>query len=399
MILSVPTVLMGGTLPVIGKSVVKSPGEVGDGVGGLYGINTFGAVAGCMIAGFLLIELAGIKATSCIASFINLSVGGVAFLLSRDRAALEEKDNHQRGAPLILEQDNNKKSRIYIILFVYGLSGFTALAYEVIWTRVLAILFFTTTYAFTTMLSTMLASLALGSFLFRRFADRVRLPLFIFGILEMAIGLYAVFMPHIFALFPLIVDRAIDAVGPSWLGNLSIKFGVSSLIMFVPGLLMGAAFPLINRICASNMERIGQTVGSLYSFNSLGCIFGSFISGFIMIPLLGLQKTIICAAFINLTIGAAVLWLHKFENPGSKWAALAAPVLIAVIGVIVVPGDIVSEICAGQLNPPWRLSLCDEGIDGTTMILENAKIRLRRMMVNRNQYVGENSKIMIRVQK
>jgi spermidine synthase len=397
-----PTVLMGGTLPAISKFVVRRLERLGTNVGGLYGINTLGATIGCIAAGFLLIEFIGMKATIYLAFFINLAVGGTTFLLGKSWAALkgEDEDRQVSSPRVITDHRETPDFIIYIVLVTYAFSGFTALAYEVAWTRVLSMIFFTTTYAFTTMLATILCGIALGSFLFRRFIDRLRRPLLLFGILEIAIGLWAIFTLPIFPIFSSVVGQTmVTTLGPFWWKHLGVKLAVPSLIMIIPTVLMGALFPLVNKMCMLNTRNIGKGIGGVYSLNTAGSIFGSFAAGFIMIPFLGLQKTIMCIALIDVMIGIVASWFHKFRTQKTRWGILGVLLLFVGGSFLFAPRDMVRQVCVSQLRSPWELLYCGEGIDGTTMILQNGDISLRRLMVNLHQYVGDNSRVMMRVQK
>lgn len=156
---------------------------LGKDVGGLYGINTFGAVFGCILAGFFLIKSVGIKATIFIASFINFSIGIAAYFLS-ERSGLFEKEEDS----VVLNQKEGARDKIYyLILIAYSLSGFVALAYEVVWMRLFSLIFHTTVYTFSIILAIYLCGIALGGLLFGRLADKIKDPLFLFGIVEVVI--------------------------------------------------------------------------------------------------------------------------------------------------------------------------------------------------------------------
>ncbi len=386
LIILVPTTFMGGTLPLVSKFIVKRLKWLGKEVGGLYGINTFGAVFGCILAGFFLIESVGITATICIASFINFSIGIAAYFLGESFGVFEKEE----GLVVLNQTEDAKHNIYYLILIAYGLSGFAALAYEVAWMRLFSLMFYTTVYAFSIMLAIYLCGIALGSFLFGRLADKIKNPLFLFGILEIAIGFWVIFTLPLWSSFPSLASVS----GHSFLKHIGIKVFLSVLIMIIPTVLMGASFPLVNKICTLNIKRIGQNVGSLYSLNTVGCIFGSFICGFILIPALGLQKAIFCIAVLNIAIGAMLFWFHKL-----KYFLLPAVIVTAGIGILISPKNIVQDVCAKGQQIGERLIYFNEDIDTTAMVFKNTITGNKRLMVNTNQYVGENSPRMMRVQK
>ena len=386
LIILIPTAFMGGTLPLLSRSIVKRLKWLGKEVGGLYGINTFGAVFGCILAGFFLIKSVGITATISIASFINLGIGIFAYFLS-ERSGVFEKEE----GPVVLNQKGDARDNIYyLILIAYSLSGFAALAYEVVWMRLFSLIFYTTVYTFSIILAIYLCGIALGGFLFGRLADKIKNPLFLFGIVEVAIGFWVIFTLPSFSFFP----SFISVSAHSFLKHIAIEVFFSSLIIIIPTVLMGAGFPLVNKICTLNIKRIGQNVGGLYFLNTVGCIFGSFICGFILIPAFGLQKSIFFIATLNIAIGATIFWFHKLRH-----FFISAVIMTFGIAILISPKNVVQGVCAKGQHLGERLAYFNEDIDTTAMVFKNIITGSKRMMVNTHQYIGENSPRMMRLQK
>ncbi len=130
-VLIVPTTLMGMTLPLLSRAVVSSKAEVGRGAGGLYAVNTLGAFAGCIVAGFVLIPATGLNSTTSIAATLNIAIGASAMWLGR----------RERGS--LVAAAGRAPSRVrmprmaLIAALAFAVSGFTAIGYEVLWTRAL----------------------------------------------------------------------------------------------------------------------------------------------------------------------------------------------------------------------------------------------------------------------
>ena len=160
MILIVPSTLMGGTLPVLSRFLVRSRRRTGLEIGILYAINTLGAVLGCFIAGFFPLEYLGIRQALLTAAVLNFAVGAAAVLWSR-RAAAATAGEMPEEAPSNVRRYTPAQVRLALIL--YAFSGFAALALEVLWVR--SLMYFTSvdTYAFTAMLSAFLCGIGLGS--------------------------------------------------------------------------------------------------------------------------------------------------------------------------------------------------------------------------------------------
>ena len=331
---------MGGTLPVLSKLFVREFGRLGSGIGSLYGTNTLGAVVGTFSAGFLLIILFGAKETTYIAAAVNILVAGAAFGLSRF-SPLQHQDNGQSAR----RPDNREPDRhryppyVYpVILSVYGLSGFCALAYEVLWTRVLVFYVHSTTYAFTIMLSSFLLGIALGSLVFGRFIDKAKQHLSLLALIEVLIGLFAILSIWEFSKLNDLMVSFTDRL-PSWQMFVLARYVGAFLIMFIPTLLMGIAFPLASKIYSQNQESLGRYVGNIYSVNTVGSVLGSILAGFVMVPLIGITNGIILVASLNLMLGIVILLSNPFMRRTGKFAALASIAVIIPVAGVGIPSD------------------------------------------------------------
>jgi len=204
-ILLIPTTLMGGTLPVVSHWYAQTGKGVGFNVGRLYAFNTLGAVLGAIGAGFVFLPWWGMERATHVAVILNLTIGvaliGLFKRLDRGRGISESREELLTTG--ISPRQASTSAVVLLVLVAYGLSGLGALAYEVIWTRVLVLILGSSTYAFTLMLATFLIGLALGSFLISRVTDRLRSPLAIFGLLEIGIGLTALWGMFQFEKLPL----------------------------------------------------------------------------------------------------------------------------------------------------------------------------------------------------
>ena len=311
-ILLIPSTLMGGTLPVLTRFFVKRLEQLGTNIGILYALNTFGAVIGTVAAGFLLIQTLGIKWTLGVAIAINLGVALIALFLDQISQKSENtEDTSRKQITETLEQDTELaiqigKSRLplrNIVLIAIGISGFCALSYEVLWTRILVFFLGSTTYAFATMLAAFLFGIALGSMILARWVDRIKQPVITFGFIQLGIGLFAVIlMPAFEELYG--VSRALQATfGASrfW------AFFSCFLVMSLPTFLMGASFPLVTKIYTGNEQKLGRSIGNVYAVNTVGSILGAFCAGFILIPLLNIRPSIILMVALNTGIGCLLV--------------------------------------------------------------------------------------------
>jgi spermidine synthase len=302
LILIVPTTLMGGTLPVISKLLIRQNQSLGLEIGNLYALNTLGAMLGCFAAGFFLIRIFAETAATLLAAAINVVIAFV--ILGLERAAgqavnLSTNSQAGRSTPFVAVEshvtENPSRTRAIALLIIFGIGGFTALAYEVIWTR--ALLFFVSSrvYSFSTILTTFLGGIVLGSFVMARRVDRVKRSFLLLGLAEVVIGLTAlVTIPTIQYLqdFNLLVGSKLGI--PSWTGTVFILFSTCALVLFLPTVLMGAVFPLVNRMYAATLSDLGRRVGNVYSVNTVGAIIGSFWQGSLLCPCWELADRFYC---------------------------------------------------------------------------------------------------------
>lgn len=319
--LIVPTILMGGTLPVIARFLVRAEDERGRVVGVLYGLNTAGAVLGAFLAGFLMIASLGVNQTIWVAAIINLAIGLVALLASRGERLAARGEKNQTPREEERWTLDPRPSTLNPVLFAFFLAGFAALSLEVLWTRILILTFGSSTYAFSVILTVFLFGIALGSFLASKFlVERKNLLLWL-ATLEIGLGGVVILLIPLLGKLPLL-SLSFYKQTSSFMSNLQIAFLFSFLIMLLPTLLMGAAFPLVIRILGGKRQTLGEDVGKVYSVNTLGGILGSLATGFILIPLLGLQKGVLISSFFYFLAGVLVLCLLPLSRKTKAGAAL-----------------------------------------------------------------------------
>lgn len=194
-----------------------------------------------------------------------------------------------------------------LVLAAFGISGAAALMYEVIWTRALSLVLGSTVYAVSTMLTAFMSGLALGSYLGGIAGDRHRNPLFLFGLCEIGIGIFGVLTIPLIQNLPPLYFLLFKKFHLNLQMFFALQFCMCMLIMLVPTTLMGATFPLVGKIRVDSMSGLGREIGTIYSFNTLGAVAGSFSAGFILIPMLGMKLSTIAAGGVNIFTGTIVI--------------------------------------------------------------------------------------------
>jgi spermidine synthase len=350
LVLLVPTILMGGTLPVLSRLLVEKRSAIGLKAGLLYGTNTVGAVVGTAAAGFFLIPIFGMRTATWIAIAFNLLVTLLGLLLAKriPRPAAEDAPD---AAPAVADAGPTKAAARAetaaaptgpspltptpvrrAALIVYALSGFSALVYEVAWVKVLSGALGTTTYAFSAMLTTFLLGLSIGALLFARLADRFH-PARLFALTQLGIALLVLLGLPLFGNLPVLFIEAFRTWGPSWEAQNFARFLLCAVTMLPPTILMGGAFPLVARIYADRSGGLGRQVGELYAANTVGAILGSFSAGFILVPTFGRQTSLLIPVAMNLLAAAfllAALARVRLLTRGAGIAAVATAAAILV---------------------------------------------------------------------
>jgi spermidine synthase len=197
-----------------------------------------------------------------------------------------------------------------LILLIFGLSGMAALIYEVVWSRLLQVIFGSTIYTASTIFAAFLLGFSIGAFLFRKIADTTNRPLSFLALIEILIGLYGIFIIFIF--------RFISKMYVFLPDSLISRLILCMIVLLPPTILFGAVWPFINRYYIKDIDKLGRGTGSLYSVNSIGSALGAFASGFVFVPLFGFKITSIIAGFLNIIAGLLLVRLKKTQDNGEN---------------------------------------------------------------------------------
>jgi len=316
-ILCVPVVCMGATLPILCRFYVDRMANVGAHAGRLYGLNTIGAAAGSLMAGFWLIQWWGVQGTMVFAVATN-SVIGLACLLAGFTSQIPVGGRTTKRAtprqPGIGDESPAGPAERLAALVIFAVSGFCAMACEVIWTKLLALIVGPTTYSFTIVLVTFITGLALGSLLFGWFADRVRNCLALLLATQAAAALLVLGVSQLLGDSQLFFAKLIFTFKDQF-GFLNVvKAAALFLLMILPTLCFGASFPLVSKIYTRSMAHVGRSIGFAYMVNTIGALLGPFAAGFVLIPLIGKEAALKVAAGLQLSTSvviAALLFRRK----------------------------------------------------------------------------------------
>lgn len=367
LILIVPTMLMGGTLPVL-STALPDRKAFSARMAVLYGMNTLGAVVGVAGSGFVLIGVLGEWGTVIVGVIVHLAVAYVAWRLAGrlpSQRVREESAAEASPVEAVEERISPYGDGVRTLAFwAYGVSGFAALGYEVIWTRVLPVVLRTSVYAFSGMLAIYLLGIGLGSLLGRRAADRVKDPLAWFAGLECAVALlslagYALMLPA--------EDRFVTAATYyAFYPTYHWRLLVAAVVIFPTTVILGALFPLVARCVTPDVKRIGASIGRLYAMNTAGCILGSMACGFLLLPMIGTSMSMILLAGLSAAIGW-LLFLSSREHLRAK--AAAGTVLAATAGSVLLAlnlPDPYEGTVLRRMPPEAKIYVHKENVAATT---------------------------------
>ena len=384
-ILVIPTALMGGTLPVLSKLWAKRPQEqgasdagIGKSTGFLYSINTFGAVAGSFLSGYVFIRIFGVSNTVYLAGSANILVGVFSFILSMFTGKPVEKKHKRlvrksKSAKIsyadgeeITEQAGRKRK---IVLAAVLVAGFCALALEVLWTRVLLFVLGTSVYAFACMLTCFILGLALGSFLCSRiFLSRIKNGIFALGIVEFLVGLSvlgSILLLGMLWYIDLILTEKV--LGGTFWKEVAAHFIDASVVLLVPTVFMGMVFPIAVKVCAASWKTAGKRIGEVYACNTIGCVAGSFAAGFVMVPLLGLRDSFLVVVAIQLLLGVVVLFLSEKRRLILCAGAAAVSIAAIIVSALWIPRDIFLQTM-NTYHYPSKIIYIKDGATGTITV-------------------------------
>src|SRR5829696_7091384 len=202
-------------------------------------------------------------------------------------------------------------STIFLIGLCFVFSGATGLIYEVLWARMLGLVFGATTLAVSTVLAAFMGGLALGSAIAGKLASRIKRPLATYGWMEIGIAVYALLVPFLFKWIDNVYALIWQQFQPGFFAFSLWRFLLSGLVLMLPTTLMGATLPVLAAALVHSAGRNSNSVTRLYACNLAGAILGTLAAGFLLLPALGVQKTIAVAACMNVVVGVVAIVLQR----------------------------------------------------------------------------------------
>ncbi len=344
-ILGVPTFLMGGTLPAAARAVESEDDPERRRIATLYGVNTFGAVAGAVATNFVLLEVLGTRVTLLCAALLNALVGVTArsFARRHDAARLDDGDARPALASAAAADPAVAATYPWFPPFAALLAGFAFMLMELVWYRMLAPILGGSSYTFGLVLAVALAGVGIGGALYAR----TRAPSTLLGFAATC-SLEALLIAVPYALGDRVAIVAAGMRGLARLGfgaSVEVWTVIAAFVVMPASIVAGLQFPLVIGLYGRGARDVGRHVGRAYVANTAGAILGSLAGGFALVPLLGAPRCWRLVVFA-LAAGAALAIALDVRKRG---AALARAItsgtpVVAGAALVLLPGP----------GPVWR---------------------------------------------
>lgn len=316
LVLLAPTLAMGATLPLAVEARRPAVGQAGRTSAFFYGANTFGAVVGVFGGTFVLLPALGSTGTNLTAALADGLLGCAVLMWSRrvpvSRLSASQADPPRPPARPAAQA--GPRPSVPVALIAYALVGFAGLAFEVCWTRALASVFGSSTYAFGAMLGSFLLGIALGSFAMQWLVDRLHALTLAAAVFVLFLSAASLLTFQLLFLLPGWFPRVFLYLGGTYEASLGASVSLALTALLPPTLILGALFPLLVTVILRTEGAAARSVGRVYLWNTLGSALGAFAGGFVLLPAFGLQRSL--ALLITTTaLTAATLALWQRERP------------------------------------------------------------------------------------
>jgi spermidine synthase len=360
LVLLPPVFLIGGTMPLLAKYFVRDSARLGSSFSQIYYLNTLGACAGALLTGFVLVRAFGVNGALLIAVGGNLLVALIIALSKRSQGVTDSATGE-------------RPPYSYMLAFLF-LTGFISLGYEMLWVRILSTYGLSTSQAFALILAGFLLGFSVGAWFVARSVDRRQNLESWFSAVSIVTALSGAIVLLLFRQFEALTILLADAMPIS---QVTLGMALAFTVSFIPAVFMGILFPLGVRIYAQDIDRIGAKAGNTFFSNTIGCVLGSLLTGFVLIPFVGMWNTTLL--LINLSLLIAVAFLLRSRHPArAQWASLLVVAVVANLMVFTDSKTFHAELKSRDLHTPaegFDVIYYEEGLSGTVTAVERGTYR------------------------
>jgi spermidine synthase len=393
-IVFIPAFLMGGVFPLASKIAIGSDSSIASCLGRLYSLETLGSALGGLATGFLLLGTLGQRNTVALAVIINLALATGLFLTNTRRAPAQQAVDGEQDKAVARRSRHGMtpghathRRTALIGTFVCGLA---ILGLQVLWIRIFRIYLTNTSYTFALVSSVAILGLFAGSAHFRRQAHRIDdYPRSMFRVILLlgastGLGLLLlIYLPHVL-MFPFLtlLENPIARA-------LLLPFVASMLLVFPPAALSGYAFPLACRLYASGKQNISRDVGTVLMVNTLGCVLGPIAAAFLLMPGLGVTKSVLLIAVL-LALTALYIQHSEFSARAGWLYRGAIGAGVAALGVLIVLGPDIRILPPSFSRFDREVLFYRESVEGTLTVGQDrgARAGTKYAYVNNSTVIG-----------
>jgi spermidine synthase len=366
-----PTILMGASLPLLTRYLTERNMSAQQFFSKLYAINTLGGVAGSLAACFVGIPYLGLNNTVLAAAAVNIAVGATAMLAGRKSSPQSEKIEEE-----IATRENSLSATLdprYVrtLCLIAGLTGVTAMSYEVLWTRMMRFATTSSTYAFTAIVSVFLLGLVLGSLIFNRWIKKNEKLSIDEQLIKFAHFQFFAAIACSTSLLLIPFSFLLRSIIPQMLGYMSphaalLTFlGITTILfMLLPATMIGISFPMITSMASTLSRNVANAVGTAFAANTIGCMLGTTLVGLILIPSFGSYTTFQVTVLFTVLTGVFAVAVSTARSGRQKLLMMTLPTALALSFLVFV--QIPMEKMLAGLN----VLKCGEDVAGTVLVLK-----------------------------
>jgi spermidine synthase len=358
LMLLLPTTLMGATLPVLSSALLHSAKQNSSSVTRLYACNLAGAILGTLTAGFILLPTLGVRTTILIAATINIIIGVTAVVAERRSELQTEQSGLTIAEPVLqpVSPPPGIQGRRFWLSCALA-SGFVTISTQVAWTRILAMIIGSSTYAFSIVVALFLIGLAGGAWLVGRteYSGKLRPAIFKVETATAASLFLSLFVVNWIP--ALLLKLGLSLQVASWSGLLALQILSAALLILLPALLMGMVMPLVLVWASTNAARSVELVGRSYAVNTIGAIVGAFLTGFFLVPKTSTKTTLLFSTVICLIVASAAYQpgLRTRDLALNRSLVVGATVALAVLVFVFAPRLNLADLSVGAYDTLIRV--------------------------------------------
>jgi predicted membrane-bound spermidine synthase len=337
LLLFIPAFLMGGVIPVVSKIIIQTNDHFSSDLGRIYAIETLGSTLGGLTAGFILLGNIGQRYTVFLAVIINILLAVLILLnkkftvsphpMKSDEQAVTEK-------PVILK--NHRKASLAATF----MSGLFILAMQVVWIRIFKIYLTNTSYTFALITSLVIFGLFVGSWIYKKHGDRYKNHLKLLFSALIIMGIFAFIGMIILVRLPELLMFPLGSLNEIPIIRLVVMPAIASLLIVIPpSIVSGFTFPLACRIYSEDTRNVSKNVGFVLMFNTLGAVLGPLLAAFLLIPSLGVVKSILIFVAMLFIVTIYISRMNPSKSEKRKRLGLGAGIIV-LLSIIIFMSEI-----------------------------------------------------------